>query len=394
MLWHRRGVTFVGARVIGPEGRVASTLRVWRGRVDGLDVAPERRDVVVDAGGAVITPGLINAHEHLELNSFRRLKWRERYDNAREWVADFEPRFASDPDLAEARPETLDERLWVGGLKNLLCGATTVCHHNPVYSVLRRRFPVGVVRHVGLSHSLLIDGARVAEAYRRTPPEWPWIIHAAEGVDAEAAGEIDRLDELGCLGANTVLVHGVAVCAARAQHLLSRGVALVWCPTSNGFLFGRTLDVRAFDDGGRLALGSDSRLSGEGDLLDEMRAAYGTRQLSAEGVVRAVTSGAADVLKMADAGRLAPGAPADLVVIRSTAPDPYESVARARRTDVQLVLRGGDVAVADPALAVSFEHATLVAAQVDGQPRRLARWIARRVEQMRLGEPGLEVGPC
>jgi cytosine/adenosine deaminase-related metal-dependent hydrolase len=395
MFWQRRGITFVGARVLGPEGRVASSLRVWRGRVDALDVAPARRDVVVDAGGAVVAPGLINAHDHLELNSFRRLKWRERYDNAREWIAEFQPRFGSDPDLAEARPETLDERLWVGGLKNLLSGATTVCHHNPVYPALRRRFPVRIVRRMGISHSLFIDGPRVSEAYRRTPSTWPWIIHAAEGVDAEAAGEIERLDELGCLGANTVLVHGVAVCPVRARHLLSQGVALVWCPTSNGFLFGRTLDARAFDDGGRLAIGSDSRLSGEGDLLDEMRAAYATRQISAEGVVRSATSGAADVLRLPDAGRLAPGSRADIVMVRAAAADPYESVVRARRTDIQLVLQGGDVALADPVLAARFDGSgALVAARVDGRPRRIARWMARRVRQMRLCEPGLEVEPC
>jgi cytosine/adenosine deaminase-related metal-dependent hydrolase len=364
--------------------------------VDGLDEAPGRRDLVIDVGGAVIAPGLINAHEHLELNSFPRMKWRDQYENARQWIADFQPRFGSDPDLAEARPETLDDRLWVGGLKNLLCGVTTVCHHNPLYPALRWRFPVRVVRRFGLSHSLLIDGARVADAYRRTPPDWPWIIHAAEGVDPEAAAEIDRLDELGCLGRNTVLVHGVAVCAARARELLARGVSLVWCPTSNGFLFGRIPDVRAFDDGGRLALGSDSRLSGEGDLLDEMRAAHDTRQLSAEGVVRAATSGAAAVLKLADAGDLAPGQPADLVVMQSTAADPFDAVARARRTDVRLVLRGGQPLVADPALAsgVGTAAGTMVTAWVDGQPRVIAPWIARRVRRMQLREPGLEVDPC
>ena len=62
----------------------------------------------------------------------------------------------------------------------------------------------------------------------------------------------------------------------------------MWCPSSNQFLFETTADVRAFDDADRLALGSDSRLSGERDLLDEMKVAHATRQLSAEGVARTV----------------------------------------------------------------------------------------------------------
>ena len=45
-------------------------------------VSAPRRDaaiVVVDLDEAVVLPGLINAHDHLELNSFPRLKWRPRY---------------------------------------------------------------------------------------------------------------------------------------------------------------------------------------------------------------------------------------------------------------------------------------------------------------------------
>ena len=102
------------------------------------DVAPDKGDAVVDLDDSFVFPGLINAHDHLELNSQPRLKWRERYDNASEWIADFQPRFETDPALAVTRPDTLDDRVWVGGLKNLLSGVTTVCHHNPMHRPLRQ----------------------------------------------------------------------------------------------------------------------------------------------------------------------------------------------------------------------------------------------------------------
>lgn len=396
MRWGQSGITFVNARVMAEEGRIASTLRVRGDRIDGADVAPARGDLVVDLEGAVVTPGLVNAHDHLELNSFPRLKWREHYSNAGEWIADFQPRFNRDPCLAPARPETLEDRLWVGGLKNLLSGVTTVCHHNPFHRPLRRQFPVRVVRNYRISHSLLIDGPLVAESYQKTPTGWPWIIHAAEGVDTAAAHEVETLDRLGCLGANTVLVHGVAICADRSRQLASRGVSLIWCPTSNAFLFGATSDVRAFDDAGRLALGSDSRLSGEGDLLDEVRAAAATHQVSAEGVVRMITSGAADVLRLDCAGRLRPGATADLAIIRPLAIDPYDAIVGACRTDVKLVMVGGQAAIAEPELSEVFTYLGLARADatVDGLPRIMARWIAHRVCRLRLTEPGLEVAAC
>lgn len=85
-----------------------------------------------------------------------------------------------------------------------------------------------------------------------------------------------------------MFVHGVGFCATATERIIVAGAGLVWCPSSNQFLFGATTDVRAFDDADRLALGSDSRLSGERDLLDEIAVAYGTRQLSAEGIARTV----------------------------------------------------------------------------------------------------------
>jgi cytosine/adenosine deaminase-related metal-dependent hydrolase len=388
-----RPLTFVNARVLGADGNLARTLRIKGDRIDGVGVAPDKRDAIVDLDDSFVLPGLINAHEHLELNSQPRLKWRERYDNASEWFADFQPRFDTDPDLAVARAETLDERVWVGGVKNLLCGVTTVCHHNPMHRVLRKRFPVRVVTDFGYSHSLHIDGEAVAKSHQDTPRHWPWMIHAAEGLDQAAHQEIKILDRLGCLVDNTVLIHGVALDRAATERVLDAGAGLVWCPSSNAFLFGRTADVRAFDDADRLALGSDSRLSADGDLLDELKAAHTTRQLSAEGLARTVTTSAARLLKLTDAGRLPAGGPADLVVLRALAPCPFDTLVTAVRTDVRLTMIGGRPCIAEPALAAVFTATgqTAMPARLDGNARLVAGWIGKHVMRMRLREPGFEV---
>ncbi len=386
-------LTFVNARVVGPGGRLARTIRIKGDRIDGLDVAPDKGDAVVDLDDSFVFPGLINAHDHLELNSQPRLKWRERYDNASEWFADFQPRFDTDPALAVTRADTLDDRVWIGGLKNLLSGVTTVCHHNPMHRILKRRFPVRVVNEFGFSHSLQIDGEAVAASHRKTPPGWPWMIHAAEGCDQAAAGELDTLDRLRCLTSNTVLIHGVAFCRTAADRVIDAGAGLVWCPSSNAFLFNRTADVRAFDDADRLALGSDSRLSGEGDLLDELKAAQATRQLSAEGLARTVTTGAARLLRLKAAGRLAAGVPADLTIVRPLAPCPFDSLVGATRADVRMTMIDGKPCVAEPALAAAFEASGVAAmpARVDGAPRVVARWIGRHASEMQLQESGFEV---
>lgn len=394
MLFWSRPLTFVNAQVV-TGGRLARTLRVKGGRVDGIDVAPDKGDEVIDLDRSFVFPGLINAHDHLELNSQARLKWRDKYANASEWIADFQPRFDTDPALAVTRPETLDERMWVGGLKNLLAGVTTVCHHNPLHRVLRRRFPVRVVEQFGYSHSLHIDGDAVVASYRKTPPDWPWVIHAAEGLDEAARAELETLARLGCLSANTVFIHGVAFCRAAADRVIAAGAGLVWCPSSNQFLFDSTADVRAFDDADRLALGSDSRLSGEGDLLAELQAAHETRQLSAEGLARTVGPGAAQLLRLGDRGRIAIGAPADLTVLDANEPCPFDTLVTASRSDVRMTMIGGKPGIAEPSLARVFEASAVEISQavLDGSPRLVARWIGRHVREMQLQESGFEVLP-
>jgi cytosine/adenosine deaminase-related metal-dependent hydrolase len=388
-----RPLSFVNAQVVMPDGRLAKTLRVTRGLIDGIDVAPDSDDHVVDLERSFVLPGLINAHDHLELNSQPRLKWRDKYVNATEWIADFQPRFETDPDLAVTRPETLDERVWIGGLKNLLAGVTTVCHHNPVHRVLRRRFPVRVVERFGFSHSLHIDGVAVAASHRRTPSDWPWMIHAGEGLDDAARAELDALDELGCLAANTVLIHGVAFGRAAADRVIAAGAGLIWCPSSNKFLFDDTADVRPFDDADRLALGSDSRLSGERDLLDELQSAHDTRQLSAEGLARTVGAGAAQMLRLEGGGRIEVGMPADVIVLRAIETCPFDSLVNATRGDVRMTMIGGEPAIAEPLLAHVFGASGVdsMPAALDGSPRSVAGWIGRHVMKMRLQEPGFQV---
>jgi cytosine/adenosine deaminase-related metal-dependent hydrolase len=268
-----------------------------------------------------------------------------------------------------------------------------VCHHNPLHAPLRRPFPVRVIRNYRYSHSLEIDGDDVATVCHDTPAEWPWIVHAAEGVDVEASREIDRLDAMGCLGARTVLVHGVGIAPAQIARLLACGTSLVWCPSSNDFLFGRTAAVERFAQAGCLALGTDSRLSGAADLFAELRAAYATGQLSATALVRTVTVDAARVLRTRTGGRLEPGVPADLTILHPHAERPENSLIASTRADVRLAMIDGRPLVGEQTMSAVFDASSTetMTARVDDRARLVARWIGRRVLAMRMREPGLEV---
>lgn len=389
----KRPISFINAQVLGPEGVLGSSLRIEHGRIGEIGTAPQAQDLVIDLDGAVISPGLINAHDHLELNNFSRLKWREQYSNARDWIADFRPRFKTDPALIKPKAVPLSDRLFLGGIKNLLSGVTTVCHHNPLYRPLRYGFMIRVVKRSRWSHSLLLDGDAVAREYRRTPKNWPWIIHLAEGTDVEAATELERLDELGCLGSNTIIVHGVGLRAEDRAKLLAKGGALIWCPSSNNFMLGRTAEVGVLSEAGRVALGSDSRLSGERDLLAELKVAHQTQQVSVNKLFRMVTSDAAAILRLHHAGRIAKGLPADLVIFAPNRDAPFDNFANACRADLRLVLLGGLPLIGDPDLAPIFTATRVVAekVRVDGSEKLMARAIVERFKKSSLCEPGLEI---
>jgi cytosine/adenosine deaminase-related metal-dependent hydrolase len=379
-------VTFVNADI---GGCARASLRIAGSRIAALGGGAGAGDLVVDLRGDRLLPGLINAHDHLHLNTLPPLESTGHWRHAREWVSQVNLRRQTDPAFESRVAVALDERLLIGGLKNLLSGVTTVAHHDPLYPFLMgEHFPICVLTHYGWSHSLYIDGdEQVRNTYLRTPADWPWIIHAAEGVDEEAAGEFDRIDALGCLGANTLIVHGIALDCAQRTRLEDAAAGLIWCPSSNSRLFGRTAEVGELARRGRVALGTDSRFSGSRDLLCELRAARETSALEAGTLESLVTRDAAALLRLTDRGALRVGARADLLVL----PD-CTTLSDASRADIRLVVLGGRALYADADYARLLAPANHWAAvRVDGRPKMLEGGLAAALSAATVSEPGLEI---
>jgi cytosine/adenosine deaminase-related metal-dependent hydrolase len=387
-----RALAITNATLVTPDGPKKATLRLQKGRILSVGSQPEARDTVIPLPGHVIYPGLVNAHDHLELNHFPPTRWRDVYANAHAWGHDALAHL-SDPEIAAKTALLLRQRLFFGGMKNLLSGVTTVAHHNPLYRPLHsRRFPVGVVRRYGWTHSLEF-GEDVAGSYRRTPNNVPWIIHLAEGTDEVAARELDTLAQLGGLGDNTVLVHGVGLSERDRERSIAAGAGLVWCPATNLFLLDSTGEVGDFADAGRLAVGTDSRLTGSRDLLEELRVAAQISQLDSRQLFAAVTTDAAALLRLDDVGVLRQGARADLIALQAGDDDPYQLLLSASRSDLRLVMLAGKPRISDTdllpfweATRSSYQHVSL-----DARPKLLASNLFRQQHRVPLREPGLEI---
>jgi cytosine/adenosine deaminase-related metal-dependent hydrolase len=402
MIWPRP-VAFTNARVVSSHGE-ADSIRFSR-RVLGIGDAPRDGDQVVDLQGAWVLPGLINAHDHLELNHYGPQHAGAPYSNVQQWVDDMRIRLREDRAIVDGRAQPLAARVWLGGFKNLLAGVTLVAHHNPVYPGLRRVTPVRVVHRFGWAHSFGMQwqpvGARgelggdVRDRFRRTPRSAPFVLHLAEGVDTDARDELPRLDAAGALAQNTVLVHGVAIDRKGWELVATRGASAVWCPASNLALFGATMQIRQALGAlpGRVALGTDSRLSGSRDLLDELGVASREGRLTPDERLALVTSAPAAVLRCAPAGRLAPGGLAVLIVIPPHDGQPGDALAACRRHDVQLVVLDGRPRLGLPEWDEVFRSRGVITAamRVDGRERIADAKILHAAAQFGMREPGVEL---
>ena len=309
-------------------------------------------------GSLVVAPALINAHDHLHLNRVPSLPQAGFFRNSYEWIEAFQAHFDA-PEVKTALAIPKDGRLYHGAVKNMLCGATTVMHHDPWQDRFDDPdFPVKIVREFGWSHSLGLSGRRqygppIAESFAATPKTTPWFIHLAEGVDEVAGSELKALDQLGCLGSNTVIIHGTGIGDEDLTTIIERRAHVVWCPASNLHLFGRTISVprlRRLFDASLLAIGSDSRLTGAWDLLDELRVARACSDFSAAELVALATTRNHGALGLDDAGRN------DWFVFESDGGDACEALLELRRGAILAVTRGDEPVLLDDRFGPCFDE--------------------------------------
>jgi len=331
----------------------------------------------VDLDGRALLPGFVNAHDVLDLAPVPPLGTPP-YRSLYEWTADVEGA-AGPPRRALAIP--LPDRLFLGGIRNLLAGVTAAVHHGPDHRSLGRAdFPVRVPRRYGFAPSPG-QAPKLRRTYRTTDRRIPWFVRAAEGTDARSRAEIDLLAQAGVLRQNTVILHGTALGASDFARLADAHACVVWCPETDRRLYGATAPARALVDAGvRVGLGSDSAAAGSRDLLSSLAAAR-RESVFGDGELLELAAARSGEVARLPVGGFDPGAPADLVVT-----DDPARLLGGERAAVLLVVRAGQPLYGTSA----YMEAAGVAGHaigIDGAERALEASLFRRLRAILRSSP-------
>jgi hypothetical protein len=325
---------------------------------------------VVDCPEGVISPGLINPHDHITYTKAAPVPHEMfRYDHRHEWRRGV-PGDPNKPRLNVPGGNNASAVQW-GELRHVLSGATSLAGSGQAKGFLRNidttaqegltrtpldfdTFPLGdsggQMLDMGCGYPNIHDPMALLSVDAYLP-------HIGEGINAAARNEFLCVSSSDggakdLLGRRTAMIHSIALNAEDARTVANRRTAVIWSPRSNIDLYGHTAQIPMLDRAGVLvALGTDWSASGSMNMLRELRCAdeLNKRQfggyLSDEDLWKMVTLNAALATGVVDTmGQLRVGLVGDIAVYQAgAAPERrgHGAVVRGEVKDVLLVLRGG-----------------------------------------------------
>ncbi|WP_375756342.1 lamin tail domain-containing protein [Corallococcus exercitus] len=343
--------------------------------------AAEATAVVCPTG--VISPGLINPHDHLTFPGapVARIST-ERYEHRHDWRTG-----ANDHTRVGNSANSKTDAVRWSELRQVMAGTTSIAGAGGQGGFLRNLDVSNTSQQEGLAEGYAESdtfplgdsgGTTLAEGcgYASFPSSSKfasrasaYLPHIAEGISDTA------LNEFRCLSTGpgdvlfprSAIIHGVGLTATEISQMAAHGTALVWSPRSNVSLYGDTAMVTAYKTlGVSIALGTDWLQSGSMNLLRELRCAdhlnatrY-ARTFTDEELWRMVTANAADVVDVHEkVGRIAPKKVADLAIFRlgTHQASPHRAVIAAEPQDVVLTMRGGKPLYGDQGLVDGLKGA-------------------------------------
>jgi cysteine-rich repeat protein len=374
---------------------------------------------VVRCPQGVVSPGLVNPHDHITFtNDPPYTNTGERYEHRHDWRKGLN----GHTKIPSPGGATADQIAW-GELRFLLGGATSTVGSGGANGLLRNldranqqeglgqtqvdfdTFPLGdstppsgypAAPSCGAYSSAVTEASIVADD--------AYLPHVAEGIAAYAENEFVCLSEQNP-GHNVTVnksafIHSIGLTATQYADMAKNGTALIWSPRSNITLYGDTAIItEAARMGIQIALGTDWLPSGSMNLLRELRCAdslnktYYASYFTDRDLWMMVTTSAAAANAVDDVvGTLAAGKFGDVSIFDGRVHESYRAILDAEATDVTLVMRAGKVLYGDDATVSAIPNVgTCDALDVCGSPKRvcLQSEVGRSYDQLKTAAGGI-----
>ncbi len=227
---------------------------------------------VLSCTNALLSPGMVNAHEHLAYSyAYPDPSIAPIYSHRDEWRG-----VSGHPKPLEEVLRTADGKTlaWIE-LRHLVAGTTAVAGSGAVDGIVKniadKNDPKYPLKAEMATFPFSRNATQLFENYSCSgnPPGLPapkivegasrpaYVPHIAEGVNCTARLEMSAYLQYVEKGSERrySLIHGIDASAAQIRELADKGISVVWSPRSNFALYGKTFDVMSFDKrGGSIAL--------------------------------------------------------------------------------------------------------------------------------------------
>jgi len=330
-------------------------IQIAQGRVERLTEgikADEADPLQLHFNHALVFPGLINSHDHLDFNLFPAFGDRI-YENYTEWGKYIHDNYSDEIAAVLTIPIVLREQ-W-GMLKNLICGVTTVVNHGESLTIKDR--PISVHEQYYCLHSVQFEKKWKLKLNHPLNIKYPVVIHIGEGTNEAAKEEINQLIQWNLLHKTLIGVHAVAMSAKQAEKFK----AIVWCPQSNYFLLNKTAPVDELKKYTKILFGTDSTLTGNWDIWDHIRLARETKLLTDLELYETLHLNPSAIWGLPNR-EIAAGNNADIVIARiKDDKDVMNAFFSVEPKDILLVMHQGNIRMFDSSL-----HPQLISEDLSG----------------------------
>ncbi|MBQ9394055.1 MAG: amidohydrolase family protein [Proteobacteria bacterium] len=348
--------TYLGGSVVIENGKITSV---------GC-TADTSNATVITCPDAVVSAGLINAHDHITYSNGAPGSWgTERFDHRHDW------RKGKEGHNKVPGPSTSDNE--VPELRQIMGGTTSIFGSGKVQGLARNIDKENQVTGSSsyptydtfpLSDSggtLASSGCSKYKLSGKYNAKYFYGPHIGEGINDAALNEFVCLSDASKLAnefsSKLAVIHGVSATPKFIKLFADTGAKLIWSPRTNVSLYGDTARVTVYDNMGvTIALGTDWIYSGSANMLREFQCVdflntyYYNKHFSDYDVWRMATYNGAFALGLDNyIGDLKAGLLADIAVFKKGTGNRilHRAVLEATNKDVTLVMIDGKMVYGD-----------------------------------------------